>query len=65
MDADQILVLDAGRIVERGTHRELLAQDGLYARLYHEQFLTAAAVAAESDPSADAPIGPEASLPVS
>jgi ATP-binding cassette subfamily B protein len=36
--ADQILVYDAGRIVERGTHASLLAKGGLYARLYHEQF---------------------------
>jgi ATP-binding cassette subfamily B protein len=36
--ADQILVYDHGRIVERGTHAELVAAGGLYARLYHEQF---------------------------
>ena len=36
--ADLILVMDRGQIVERGTHAELLAQRGLYARLYETQF---------------------------
>ncbi|MEO5987081.1 MAG: ABC transporter ATP-binding protein [Candidatus Limnocylindria bacterium] len=36
--ADQILVMSRGRIVERGTHAELIRQDGLYAKLSAEQF---------------------------
>jgi ATP-binding cassette subfamily B protein len=36
-EADQILVLDGGRVAERGTHGELLAAGGLYASLYREQ----------------------------
>ncbi|HEX2193810.1 MAG TPA: ABC transporter ATP-binding protein [Candidatus Limnocylindria bacterium] len=36
--ADQILVFDRGRIVERGRHEQLVAHEGLYARLYAEQF---------------------------
>jgi ATP-binding cassette subfamily B protein len=37
-NADQILVVDHGNIVERGTHEQLLAADGEYALLYHTQF---------------------------
>jgi ATP-binding cassette, subfamily B, bacterial len=36
--ADLILVYERGRVVERGTHAQLLVQGGAYARLYHEQF---------------------------
>jgi ATP-binding cassette, subfamily B, bacterial len=38
LQADQILVVDEGSVVERGTHTDLLAADGLYAELYRTQF---------------------------
>ena len=37
-DADKIVVVDAGRVVETGGHDELIAKNGLYAELYHTQF---------------------------
>ena len=40
--ADRVLVLDEGRVVEEGTHRQLVAAGGLYARLYETQFAGAA-----------------------
>ena len=36
--ADSILVLEKGQVVERGTHTELLAREGRYARFYAQQF---------------------------
>ena len=47
-DADQILVVDGGRVVERGRHHELLAQGGLYADLYRTQFASELRVEAEA-----------------
>ena len=41
-NADIILVLDKGEIVERGTHDELVAKGGLYSELYNRQDLTGA-----------------------
>ncbi len=51
--ADLILVYERGRIVERGTHRELLEREGAYARVYREQFLTAAPDAEVAGRTAD------------
>jgi ATP-binding cassette, subfamily B, bacterial len=47
-EADELLVVDAGRIVERGSHADLLAENGLYAELYRTQFADQEDEAADS-----------------
>jgi ATP-binding cassette subfamily B protein len=52
MDADQILVMDHGRIIERGSHRDLLEAAGAYAQMWALQ---------QQEEAAGARLGPEAS----
>jgi ATP-binding cassette subfamily B protein len=57
-EADQILVVEAGRIRESGTHEELLASGGLYADLYHTQFAHQAPDSMSAG-SGNLPVGPQ------
>jgi ATP-binding cassette subfamily B multidrug efflux pump len=57
-DADLILVMEDGDIVEQGTHDQLLAADGAYARLYRSQFEGATDIDAEAEMAGEGPAGP-------
>lgn len=57
--ADRICVIDAGRIVQSGTHDQLMAEDGLYRQLYQRQFATG------NPPAAESPGGPVDLRPLS
>ncbi len=54
LNADQILVLDKGRIVARGNHEELMEESALYAEIYHSQLVDDVALADEALPGGDA-----------
>ncbi len=54
LNADKIVVLDEGRVVEMGSHTELVGNGGLYATLYHRQFGKAARQATTSERDAGA-----------
>jgi ABC-type multidrug transport system fused ATPase/permease subunit len=41
VDADTVVVLDGGRVVQSGNHRALVVEDGLYRRLVEKQFVAA------------------------
>ncbi|MDP9458961.1 MAG: hypothetical protein M3Q22_01490, partial [Actinomycetota bacterium] len=49
--ADQILVVDGGRITETGTHEQLLALGGRYADLYRTQFADSGSRTADTEPA--------------
>jgi subfamily B ATP-binding cassette protein MsbA len=54
----EIIVLDAGRIIERGSHQELVARNGRYARFYHLQFATAEQASTSAAPVPAAGLSP-------
>ncbi len=61
--ADRIVVLDRGRIVQQGSHAELLAAGGLYANLYRLQFQDDVGLAPDASVSADPAGHPQPQAP--
>ena len=53
MNADQILVLDQGEIVARGTHAELMEESPIYAEIYNSQLMVDAPAKPEGEPAPD------------
>jgi ATP-binding cassette subfamily B protein len=60
--ADRILVLDQGRLLQSGTHQELLVQGGMYKLLYETQFLHPQSLAGAAAVNGDGSITPESQL---
>ena len=59
VDADEILVLVEGRIAERGTHRSLLGENGIYARMWAAQSEEERAEEEQAEVRADGLLSPE------
>ena len=53
VDMDEIIVISAGKAIERGSHAELLAKNGVYRKLWDDQARASAAVEAEDDDDDD------------
>jgi len=58
--ADRIVVLDAGRLAEQGTHRELVRRNGIYARFHQLQGESSLGIVADVEPESTAQAAPKA-----
>ena len=57
-EVDEVLVLDRGRVIERGTHGELLARDGRYAALWRQESVSSAGLGASRSTNRDSSSSP-------